>query len=374
VSTEIPRAADFERPSAGPGRRDHPAEGVGTVRQAFLNAPHALELREVPLPFPGEGEVLVRVRAALTCGTDLKTYRRGHPRVPFGPFGHEGAGDVVAVGPGVHTVGVGEAVVFLPTAPCGECGPCRTGRENLCHTLFDEMAVGAYGDVLRVPRRVVRRHVLPKPEGLSYIEAAFLEPLACVVHAWRRLGPLPGRRVAVIGLGPIGLLHVQEARRRGLEVAAVGRREGPLAQAVRAGASHAVGPSGDDPGCGLRALWPDGPDVVIECTGSEAVWRAAPSWAAGGGKVLLFGGLPGGTMPGFDATRLHYGEVDLVAAFHYGTEDVHAALALLASGQVRPAPLITGLRPLADIVEVFRDLDRGAGAKYALLPHGTEWV
>jgi len=354
-------------------QRDAPTH-ARTIRQAVLRAPHALSLADTVLPVPADGEVVVRIRAALTCGTDLKTYRRGHPRVPFGPFGHEGAGDVVAVGAGVTHVAPGQAVVFMPTAPCGTCGPCRLGRENLCETLFSQMAVGAYGDALRLPARIVRRHLLPKPETLSYIEAAFLEPLACVVHAWRRLGTLPGPRVAVIGLGSIGFLHILEARRRGLEVAAVGRRASARAQAGRAGAAHLIDAAGDDPGRALRAVWTDGPDVVIECTGSDAIWSAAPAWAAGGGKVLLFGGLPGGTTAAFDATRLHYGEVDLVAAFHYCSEDVHAALALLASSEVRPRDLITGVRPLDTIVQVFDDLDRGAGTKYAIVPDGTEWV
>src|SRR5690348_13652158 len=106
------------------------------MRQALLRAPRVLDLAEVPRPAPAPGEVIVRVRAALTCGTDLKTYRRGHPRLPFGPFGHEAAGDVAEVGDGVAGFAPGQAVVFLPTAPCGECGPCRLGHENLCETLF----------------------------------------------------------------------------------------------------------------------------------------------------------------------------------------------------------------------------------------------
>jgi len=344
------------------------------MRQAVLRAPYDLALEDVPVPIPAPGEVVVRVRAALTCGTDLKTYRRGHPRVPFGPFGHESAGDVAAVGDGVEGFAVGQAVVFMPTAPCGECGPCRRGSENLCQTLFDDMAVGAYGDQIRLPRRIVRRHLFSKPETLSYVEAAFLEPLACVVHGWRRLGGFRGGRVAVVGLGPIGLLHIREASRRGLEVVAVGRRAAARAQAVRVGATHTIDAGADDPGESLRALWGDGPDVLIECTGSPDVWTAAPGWVAGGGRVLLFGGLPGGTTPGFDATRLHYGEVDLIATFHYITEDVHAALALLSSGTFRPRDLISETRPLDAIVQVFHDLDRGLGAKYAVLPEGSTWA
>jgi len=343
------------------------------MRQAVLRAPRTLDLAEVPLPVPARGEVVVRVRAALTCGTDLKTYRRGHPRLPFGPFGHEAAGDVVAVGDGVTGVAPGQAVVFLPTAPCGQCGPCRLGRENLCESLFDDIAVGTYGDALRLPARIVRRHVFAKPGNLSYIEAAFLEPLACVVHGWGRLGHVDrAARVAVIGTGSIGLLHIREASRRGLEVVAVGRRPAALAQAERAGASHAINAAERDPAEALREIWRHGPDILIECTGSAEVWRAAPSWAGGGGRVLLFGGLPGGATAEFDATRLHYGEVDLLSSFHYGTADVHEALDLLASGAFRPRDLINEVRPLSAIVQVFHDLDRGAGSKYAVLPDGSE--
>jgi L-iditol 2-dehydrogenase len=342
------------------------------MRLAILRAPRVLDLADVPVPTPGRGEVVVRVRAALTCGTDLKTYRRGHPRLPFGPFGHEAAGDIAALGDGVEGFAVGQAVVFMPTAPCGTCGPCRLGRENLCETLFDDIAVGAYGEATRLPARIVRRHLFPKPAPLSYIEAAFLEPLACVVHGWRRLGEVRGR-VAVVGLGPIGLLHVREASRRGLEVIAVGRRAGALAQAARAGASHTITATASDLAAALRARWSEGPDIVIECTGSPDVWKAAPSWVAGGGRVLLFGGLPAGAMPEFDTTRLHYGEVDLVGSFHYCTEDVLEALRLLASGTFRPGDLINDVRPLDAIVQVFHDLDRGAGSKYAVLPDGSEW-
>ncbi len=338
------------------------------MRQAILRAPRALDLVEVPVPTPGPGEVIVRVRAALTCGTDLKTYRRGHPRLPFGPFGHEAAGEVAAVGDGVEKFVPRQPVVFTPTAACGQCGPCRRGRENLCATLFDEIAVGAYGDFVRVPARVARRHLFPKPAGLSYIEAAFLEPMACVVHAWSRLGPTNGDRVAVIGVGPIGLLHIREASRRGLEVIAVGRRAAPLALAERAGARHVIDASEIDAGQALRALTGEGPEIIVECTGSADVWRQAPAWVAAGGRVLLFGGLPGGSEPPFDATRLHYGEVDLISAFHYRTADVLAALELLASGEIRPAGLITGVRPLDEIRQVFEDLDRGSGLKYAILP------
>lgn len=340
------------------------------MRQAILRAPRELDLVETAMPSPGPGEVVVRIRAALTCGTDLKTYRRGHPRVAFGPFGHEAAGDIAAVGEDVEGFSVGQPVAFVHTAGCGRCEPCRHGHENLCATLFDEIALGAYGDFLRLPARVVHRNLFAKPQSLSYLEAAFLEPLACVVHAWERLGPAVGASVAVIGLGPIGLLHIHEARRRGHEVIAVGRRPAGLALAERAGAGHTLDSSTTEICQALRTLTGGGPDLVIECTGSPDVWNAVPDWAAPGGRVLLFGGLPGDSRVTFDATRLHYGEVDLVSAFHYSTANVRQALHLLATGAVSPFDMITGIRPLGAIGEVFGDLDRGVGTKYAVLPEG----
>ncbi len=344
------------------------------MRQAVLRGPRALDLVDLPVPLPGPGEVVVRIKAALTCGTDLKTYRRGHPRLAFGPFGHEGTGDVASVGEGVDGFAPGQPVVFVPTAGCGQCGACRRGHDNLCETQFEEIALGTYGDYLRLPPRVVRQHLFSKPAHLSYIEAAFLEPLACVVHGWSRLRAPDRGIVAVVGLGPIGLMHVQEARRRGLDVIAVGRRPEALDRARRAGAREVINARSTGIATALRSLTGVGPDVVIECTGAPEVWRTAPGWAAPGGRVLLFGGLPGGSEVAFDATRLHYSEIDLVSAFHYRTADVQEALRLLEAGAVRPADLITELRSLDGIREVFRDLDRGAGLKYGVLPNGNGWL
>jgi L-iditol 2-dehydrogenase len=278
------------------------------------------------------------------------------------------------VGAGVDGFAVGQPVAFVPTAGCQHCAACRRGFDNHCETLFDEIALGAYGDYLCLPPRIVSRHLFSKPTGLSYIETAFLEPLACVVHGWARLGPVDRGVVAVVGLGPIGLLHVHEARRRGHEVIAVGRRPEGLILARQAGARELINAASTDPAPVLRALTAGGPDVVIECTGSIDVWRSAPSWVASGGRVLLFGGLPGGSAPAFDATRLHYGEVDLISAFHYRTPDVLEALRLLETETLRPGNLITGLRSLDGIREVFLDLDRGTGLKYVVLPDGDAWL
>ncbi|MBV8118100.1 MAG: alcohol dehydrogenase catalytic domain-containing protein, partial [Candidatus Eremiobacteraeota bacterium] len=151
----------------------------GVSRVAMLVAPRQIELRDEPVPAPAAGEIVVRVRAALTDGTDLKAYRRGHPRMPMPTrFGHEFSGEVAAVGEGVTTFRAGDAVMCAHTAPCGCCFWCRGDQEELCEQVMPTMLLGAYADYLRVPAHIVARNCFPKPDGVSFSEGAFLEPLA----------------------------------------------------------------------------------------------------------------------------------------------------------------------------------------------------
>lgn len=345
------------------------------MRQAVLLEPRRIDLVTRTIPVPEPGEVLLRVRAALTCGTDLKTYRRGHPKIPFGPFGHECAGDVVAVGKGLAHVHEGDAVIPMPTAPCGRCEACQRGRPHLCERQFEGLVLGAYADYLLVPAAVAATQLVPKPVQLSYIEGAFVEPLSCVVHAWAKLGPHPVTEIAVIGLGAIGLLHLAVAKAKGVRAIAVGRRHDRLTLAADVGADVLVDAEKESIGDALRAVTGgSGPEVIIECTGNPSVWGDAPHWTARGGRVVLFGGLPAGTSVTFDAARLHYDEVDVINTFHFGPDDVREAVRLLSDGNIRVRPLISGIEPLANIVEVFTAMDRGRGIKYAILPEGTTWI
>lgn len=343
------------------------------MRQAFLEAPGQLVLRRVEVPRPGPGQVVVRVRAALTCGTDLKTYRRGHARLPVpGPFGHEAAGEVVEAGPGAGSWQPGDAVVWLPTAPCGECPECARGRENLCRRLFepDRLALGTYADFVLLPAPVVARHLFPAPAGVPARVAALLEPLACAVRGARRLGPAGD--VLLVGGGPMALLLALALRRHGARtVTLVSRRPGVAGVARFLGATHVVEGPVHQQVPELRSLRPGGFEAVVECTGSPEVWELAPALARPGGRVLFFGGLAAGTRVAFDAYRLHYEEVDLVGAFHYTTEDARAAYALLGEEAGRLEALVAGERPLSAVADLFRRLDReGHGLKVAVVPDG----
>lgn len=336
--------------------------------QAWLDAPRALRLQDAPIPVPDAGEVVVRVRVALTCGTDLKTYRRGHAKLPFGLFGHEGAGEVVAVGEGVSYLQVGQCITWLPTAPCDACALCRRGRPNLCRNLFDSVVLGTYAEYLRINARVAQRHVFPL-EGLSDLQGAFVEPLACVIHAWRQLEPLPGNRVCIVGTGAMGYLHLMEARARGCETVVVGRRAERLELARELGAQHTVQATDDaDWQAQVIRLTDGGADVVIEATGAKAIWERAPDLAAPGGKVQLYSGLAKGESVSVLAERWHYDELTILGSFHFTTQDAHLALERLRQGQLPVERLISGAYPLRELPAVFERLDRGEGIKYAIVP------
>jgi L-iditol 2-dehydrogenase len=347
------------------------------MRQAHLTAPRTIEWRDSTTPRPGPGEILVNIRAALTCGTDLKTYRRGHPKLQYGPFGHEAAGDVRSVGPNVERFAPGDAIMWVQTAPCGTCDACARGAENLCLRLFDRIALGAYGDQLLLPSNVVARNVFRKPAHLSYIEAAFLEPLACVVHGWNVLRradatqPLPAD-VAIIGAGTMGLLHLLYAVRAGVRAIVVARGTQRREMALKMGAAEVV--DADD--IGRVASLTGTCASVIECAGTPDSWRQAIVFARAGARVLLFSGLPSGAEVAFDASHLHYGELTVLGAFHFTPADVRESFELLEQSGVNVKPLVSGVDRLEHLADVFERLDRRDGFKYAVIPGSTEhgWI
>lgn len=339
------------------------------MRQAILSAPKTLEWRDGPMPRPEAGEVVVQVRAALTCGTDLKTYRRGHPKLEFGPFGHEASGDVLEAGEGVAGFSAGDPVMWVQTAPCEKCHECRAGRQNLCSRLTDEMALGTYAEAIRLPAHVVARNLFPKPAQLSYIEAAFLEPFACIVHGWRVLEqadamkPVPDR-VAIVGAGTIGLLHLAYATHAQIPATVVARHPERLALARRLGAAETAAAYFDSLPEALAASFA----AVIECGGTAESWQEAVRLCAPGGRVLFFSGLPKGAHVPLDATRVHYEELVCLGSFHFTPDDVRRARELLIGGVVPARELISDVLPLGSLGDAFGRLDARDGFKYALIP------
>src|SRR5271168_1130001 len=183
-----------------------------TMKAAVLHGREDIRIEHVPVPRAAAGELVVRVGAALTCGTDLKVFRRGyHARmiVPPALFGHEMAGTVVEAGENVTEFAPGDHVVALNSAPCGACYFCLRDQENLCDDLLFNN--GAYAEYIRIPARIVAKNTLCIPAGVPLEHAALTEPLACVVRGLEESGARPGDTIAVIGAGPIGLMFIHAA-------------------------------------------------------------------------------------------------------------------------------------------------------------------
>lgn len=345
-----------------------------TMKAAMLWGPRDLRMEEVPVPRLGPGEVLVRVVVALTCGTDLKTLRRGgHKMIPSLPcaFGHEFSGVVEAVAPDVTWLRPGQPVVAANSAPCGHCEYCKAGRPNLCDEL--EFLNGAYAEFVRIPAPIARCNLHVLPESVDHMQAAFTEPLACVLHGIERSGIEMGQSVCVIGMGPIGLMFVALASQKGASVIAVGRNPLKLQRARQLGASHVL-TMGDlsDLKTRIRELTRGGkgPDVVIEAVGMPQVWEVALELVKKGGLVNLFGGCAQGTVAKVDAHLLHYEEKSVISVFHHTPHFVAMALRLLEMGVVRAGDLVTHRLPLEHLSEAFALMEAGKAIKVAVLPRG----
>lgn len=341
-----------------------------TMRSAILVEPKRIELRGVPMPQPSPGAIVVRVRAALTDGTDLKAYRRGHPQMPMPtPFGHEFSGDVAAAGEGVTRFSVGDPVMSVHSAPCGTCYWCEQDEEELCESVMATKILGAYAEYIEIPKHIVDRNCYPKPGDLSYAVAAFLEPLSCVVHSVRFADIPEGSTVLVMGDGGFGLLHAALLVREGMRPILAGRRDERLRLARRFGVTDTIDARREDINFRVRELTEGrGADALIECTGREEVWESAPVMVRRGGIVSFFGGLPSTARVSFLAARMHYDEVRLVSPFHFTPRAVRRAYDLLASRAIDPAPLVSGSVELERIADVFERLDSGDGIKFAIQP------
>lgn len=338
------------------------------MRALVCEGPGHVALRELPEPEPGPGEVVVRVEASLTCGTDLKLVRRGHPKVPFPTvLGHEFCGRVAHVGAGARFA-VGERVTSAVTGPCRACRDCVAGRPNLCTTAFDHRVWGTWAEYVRVPARIVAASLLRVPESVGSSEAALLDPLASVLRGLGRLGDVRGKVALVLGAGPIGLLFTLLLRRRGAaRVLVAGRNPKRLAAHAAEGAE--IVESGDGLPARVRERTDGyGADLVIEATGDPAVAEESPAFAARGGTVLLFSGLARDARLSVLAHRIHYEEVTLAGSFHYSPAEARAALELLAEGTLPAGRLVTSESPLEEHAAVLERLARGDEMKVAFRP------
>ena len=331
-----------------------------------------LRIEDVDVPEVEAGEVLIKIKAATTCGTDLKIFQRGYVekviKLPT-VFGHEWAGEVVEVGEGLEWPKQGMRVRAGNSAPCLHCMMCTRGNYNLCENMI--WLWGAYAEYIKVPARMVLVNLQVIPQHVSYEEAAITEPLACVLHGAEKVGVKLGDTVAIIGAGPIGLLHLLTAKKNGAEkVISIDLVEERLNFAKKLGADETINAVKENVVEKVRQLTGGyGADVVIEAIGLPQTWEQALKLVRKGGSVLEFGGCPPGTEITVDTEQLHYGEVTVRGAFHATPLHFKKALNLIASGTIDVKPLITKKIGLEEIAEAFKILSTTKNEiKIAVIP------
>lgn len=316
---------------------------------AFCTGKERIEVREVPLPSPGPGEVLVRVRACGICGSDLHFFRGDLPALPTIPPGHEFAGEVAEVGEGVSGFQPGQRVAIEPLRVCRECAYCRTGRYHLCpqRVLLGTFAPGGLAQYVPVPAYTL----YPLPDDLDWELATLAEPLAVAVHGIHMAGLSLGERVVVLGSGSIGIMAVLAARAAGAaEVIATYRHEHQGRAALAAGASRAV-PAGE-----AAALANEGVDVVVETVGGRAATLGeALNLVRPGGRIAVLGLFTGPVE--VNALSLMLKEAHIVGGITYCRpgqhSDFQAALGILRSQPGRARAVVSHRFPLERAAEAF---------------------
>jgi L-iditol 2-dehydrogenase len=334
------------------------------VKAAILHGQEKIRIENIVPPALKSGEVRIRIEAALTCGTDLKVFKRGyHARmiVPPAVFGHELSGVISEIAPDVHLWNIGARVVVANSAPCGGCFFCNNNQENLCEDLL--FLNGAYAESIVVPARLVQKNLLRLKPETDFCDAALTEPLACVVQGVADAKLRAGQNVLVIGAGPIGLMFVALAKKLGCNIAVAGRRAARLAAARRLGASEVVDiGDGGNLVAEIHKATKTHFDVVIEAVGRAKVWEAAVHLVRKGGAVNFFGGCPSGATVSLDTQLIHYSNLTLLASFHHTPRTIRRALEFIEAGVIHAADFVDGECPLTQLPELFASITAGNSA------------
>jgi L-iditol 2-dehydrogenase len=332
------------------------------VKAAILHGKESIRIEDIqPVPLK-PGEVRLQVEAALTCGTDLKVFKRGYHAkmiVPPAVFGHEMAGVISEVAKGAESRWrAGDRVVVANSAPCGHCFHCQNRQENLCEHL--QFLNGAYAESIVIPARLVEKNLLRIADSTDFRDAALAEPLACVVLGVEDADLQAGQNVLILGAGPIGLMFIALARQLGCQVTVAGRRAARLAAAGRLGAGQVIDiGDGKDMVARVRAASAVKFDAVIEAVGRPEVWEAAVQLVRKGGVVNFFGGCPAGTTIHLDTTLIHYSNLTLRASFHHTPRTIRRALDFIESGVIRARDFVDGECALSRLPELFKTMAAG---------------
>jgi L-iditol 2-dehydrogenase len=339
------------------------------VKAAILHGKENIQIEKVSPPALKPGEARVRIEAALTCGTDLKVFKRGYHAkmiVPPAVFGHELAGVITELQTPNSEFQIGDRVVPANSAPCGNCFHCGIGQENICDDL--QFLNGAYAESIVVPARIVQKNLLRLKPETDFAAAALTEQLACVVQGVDDTKLRAGQHVLVIGAGPIGLMFVALAKNIGCDVTVAGRRAARLEAAQRLGASQMIDiGDGRNLPAKIRAATKTHFDAVIEAVGRPDTWEASVHLVRKGGTVNFFGGCPAGTSVTLDTTFIHYSDLTLLASFHHTPRAFRRALEFIEAGVVHAGDFVDGECALTQLPELFKSMSAGNHAIKTLI-------
>ena len=349
---------------------------MAQMNAAMFYAPKDVRFERIEVPSPKAGELLVKVGAALTCGTDIKTYERGHPTiiktVPS-TFGHEFSGTVMGVGAGAGQFKEGDRVCTCNAVPCGQCYYCKIGHRNLCEDLL--ILNGAYAEYIVIPERMVRTNVYTLPDHITFQEAAITEPLGTAIHAIRRAGIRPGDSVAVLGSGPLGLMLARLAHLQGARVILSGEITAERKRVAEEFGIHdfinilEVTEAKDRIEL-VRGLSDGGRgvEVAIEAAGFPAAWEEAVQMIRKAGTVVFHGGCKAGTTISVDTHTMHYSEHKLIGVYHQDPDDYKRSVSMVVNRLVDGRKFVTETMPLSQLISAFERVRRFEGIKFAIDP------
>ena len=338
----------------------------------IFHGPNDLRLEKIPIPKIGPGEVLIKVSRALTCGTDFKAFRQGHPvllnhQLPS-PFGHEVAGTISEIGKNVKGWNLGERVVPANSSPCDQCFYCEIERPNLCENRF--LLNGAYAEYLLIPKQIVKHNLHRIPDALDSQSAAMTEPLACVVRAFDQMDLQKNQTLGILGCGFMGLLFTQLAKAMGLKVIAIGRSHEKLEKAKTLGADEVLSILDyKDPIKNVLRLTPKhrGLDAIVEAAGLPQTWEQALQLVRPGGTVCFYGGCKKGSRFSLDTHQIHYQELKILGVFHHTPKHFAKSLNYLTIGLVKPEFFISKEIKLNDLPKHFQENQNKPFSKVAVL-------
>ena len=338
------------------------------MKACLFYGPEDLRYEEIEKPVLQDGEILVKVNAALTGGTDVKTYLNGHPRIikkTPSSFGYEFSGQIVDLGPGITNFRYGDRVISANTAPCGECFHCQRNELSLCENL--DFLNGSFAEFIKIPAAIVKKNFYKMPVALDFHEAAMAQTLAVCLHGYRRTDIKVNDNVVVYGLGPIGQTFIKILKssigHRDTKVIALGRSEIKRKLAKKNGADYVLDTSDKDFKKEFKKICPRGADKVIEATGSMEVWEDTFNLVRRGGLINFFGGCPKGKKIKVDTYKLHYDEVRTIGVFHHTPEFIKEALDLLGTKKIDMKDLITHEMPLEKLEDALKLMIKGEAMK-----------